>query len=148
MNTNEQVKLSGAFTVTLTDKDGVVKDVREVKNVVVTAGKNHLAAVLAESPAATTFMPYIAVGTGATGATASDTTLQTESFRKLGTKSSSTNVWQNTVILNAGEATGTITEAGIFSASSSGTMLARQTFTGVVKSASDLLTVTWQITFA
>lgn len=144
----ESLKATGHVFYTLVGADGNVKDRREVKNLVVTVGKNAVAAALAESPASTDFMPYIAIGSGTAGAVVGNTTLETELSRKLGAKSSTTNVWQNTVTFGAGEGTGTITEAGLFSASSGGTLLARQTFTGIPKSGTDLLVVTWQITFA
>ena len=42
--------------------------------------------------------------------------------------------------------TGAITEAGIFNASSSGTMLCRTVFSVVNKGASDSMTITWTVT--
>jgi len=91
----------------------------------------------------------LALGTGVTAASASDTALQTElSTRVAGTLTSSTNVWQNQGTFGAGVDTGAITEAGIFSASSAGTMLARQTFSVINKAAGDSLQVTWQVTLS
>lgn len=148
MKINGELKATGNVFYTLVDAAGNVKETREVKNLVVTVGKNAVASALAESPAVTDFMPYLAIGTGVTGAVAGNTTLQTEVSRKLGAKSSTTNVWQNTVTFGAGEGTGAITEAGIFSAAVAGTMLARQTFAAINKAATDLLIVTWQVTFA
>ena len=82
-------------------------------------------------------------------ASASDTTLQTElSTRVAGTLSSSTNVWQNQATFGPGVDTGAITEAGIFSASSAGTLFARQVFPVVNKAAGDSLQLTWQVTFS
>lgn len=136
----------GAFTVTLTDKDGNVKMVREVKNTVVTAGKAYLASFLAADPASGSFMAYIGIGDGSTGATAADTALESETAREEGSKSSSTNVLTNSVVFAAGVGTGDVSEAGLFSASSGGTMFARQTFASVPKSATDAITVSWQVT--
>ena len=42
--------------------------------------------------------------------------------------------------------TGAITEAGLFNASSSGTMLCRTVFSVVNKGASDAMTITWTVT--
>ncbi len=47
---------------------------------------------------------------------------------------------------SAGEGTGALTEAGIFNASSSGTMLCRTEFNVVNKGASDSMTITWTVT--
>ena len=46
----------------------------------------------------------------------------------------------------AGTGTGAITEAGIFNASSGGTMLCRTVFSVVNKGASDAMTITWTVT--
>lgn len=145
----ENMKLTGAFTLELRDEHGHLKDFRQVKNVVTTAGKTYLAAWLAAASQAGKFMSYIGLGTGTNAADAGDTTLQTElSTRTLGTLTSSTNVWQSAAVFGAGVDTGAVTEAGVFSASSSGTMLSRQTFPVINKGANDALTVTWQITLS
>ena len=49
-------------------------------------------------------------------------------------------------LLKAGDATGAVTEAGIFNAATSGTMLCRTTFDVINKGASDTMSVTWTIT--
>lgn len=149
MEAKDTVKLTGYIRMTLTDDKGLVKDTREVKNVIVTVGKNYLATWLTQATQADYFMRYIALGTGVTAATAADTALATETgTRVAGTLTSSTNVWTNTATFGAGVSTGAITEAGIFSASSGGTMLARQTFSVVNKAAGDSLQVVWQITIS
>lgn len=149
METKEQVKLSGHINFKLFDETGNLKDEKDIKNVVVTVGKSYLALWLTAATQSDPFMQYIALGTGTNAAVAGDTALQTElATRVAGTLSSTTNVWQNQAVFGAGVNTGAITEAGIFSASSSGTMLARQTFSAVNKGALDSLQVTWQITIA
>jgi len=50
------------------------------------------------------------------------------------------------LLFGAGEGTGSITEAGIFNASSSGTLLCRTVFSVVNKGASDSMTITWTVT--
>jgi hypothetical protein len=46
----------------------------------------------------------------------------------------------------AGTGTGAVTEAGIFNASSSGTMLCRTVFPVVNKQSGDSMTITWTVT--
>lgn len=146
---NELLKLTGRINFKLFDENGNIKDERDIKNVVVTAGKTFLTAWLAAATQADYFMRYLALGTGTNAATTADTTLQTElATRVAGTLSNSTNIWQNQATFGAGVNTGAITEAGIFSASSSGTMFARQVFAVINKAAGDSLQITWQITFA
>ena len=136
---NEDLTLKGKLKIALNDE--VVK---EVDNLVVTAGKNYVADRMKNN---STVMGYMTVGTGTTAAAASDTTLASESDRNALT---STTVTNNEVAYvgtwAAGDASVAITEAGLFSASSGGTMLARTVFSAVNKGASDSLTITWTIT--
>lgn len=139
----------GRFLVELFDQNGKRKDLRIVENVIVTVGKAFLANWLTAGAQSDYFMRYIGVGTGTNAASASDTGLQTElSTRSAGALTNTTNVWQNQATFGPGVDTGAITEAGIFSASSGGTMFARQTFAVVNKAAGDSLQITWQVTFS
>lgn len=149
MKNQEQLKATGYIRFDLFDENGKLKEHREIKNVVVTVGKNYLADWLTQPTQADYFMQYIALGTGTNAANASDTTLQTElSTRVAGTLTPSSNVWQNVASFGPGVNTGAITESGIFSDSTGGTMFARQTFAVINKAAGDSLQVTWQITFS
>ncbi len=145
----ETIKAKGRFLVELLDENLKRKDLRIVENVVVTVGKTYLANWLTAATQSGYFMQYIALGTGATAATAGDTALQTElTTRVAGTLTNTTNVWQNVASFGPGVDTGAITESGIFSASSGGTMLARQVFSVINKAAGDTLQITWQVTFS
>lgn len=146
---NDKVKMTGHFWVRLLDEQGSIKEEREVNNVVVTVGKTYLANWLTAATQSNYFMRYIALGTGTTPASASDTALETElSTRVAGTLSNASNVWQNVASFGPGVNTGAVTESGIFDLSSAGTMLARQVFPVVNKGAGDTLQVTWQITIS
>lgn len=127
--------------------DGILKETREVHNLVVTAGKNHIADQLSSSPGGAA-MGWMEVGTGATAAAAGDTALQTALDRNaLTSRTDATNVVTYVGDWAAGDATNSaISEAGIFNASSGGTMLARATFTAINKGASDTLKITWTVT--
>jgi hypothetical protein len=145
----DEKQLKGHITVRVFDEHGALKDFRDLDNVIVTVGKTYMAAWLAAASQAGMFMQYIGLGTGTNAASASDTDLQTAlSTRVAGALTSSTNVWQNQATFGPGVDTGAITEAGLFSASSGGTMLARQVFPVVNKGASDSLQLTWQITLS
>ena len=96
-------------------------------------------------------MTHMAVGTGTTAVAAGDTTLETETDRNALSVSGgapSTNTVVHTAVWNAGDGTGALTEAGLFSASSGGTMNARTVFSAVNKGASDVLTITWTVTIS
>ena len=138
---NENFKVTGQVTI---QKNGEV--VRDIPNTIVTAGKNDIASLIT---GAGSVMTHMAVGTGTNAVAAGDTTLQTETDRNaLSTSggSPSTNTVTYVAGWNAGDGPGSLTEAGLCSASSSGTMLARTVFSAVNKGASDVLTITWTIT--
>ena len=143
------IQLKGHINIKLFDENSQLKQEIDKDNVVVTVGKNYLAAWLAAASQAGPFMQYIALGTGTTPANSSDTTLETElTTRVAGTISNSTNVWQNQATFGPGVNTGAITESGLFSDSSGGTLLARQVFAVVNKAAGDTIVFTWQITLS
>lgn len=146
---NEEAKLKGHINLKLYDENGNLKSEVDKDNVIVTAGKNFTATWLAAGSQADPYMNYLALGTGSTGAVSGDTTLETEiGTRVAGSLSSSTNVWTNQATFGPGVSTGAITEAGIFSASSGGTMLARQTFAVQNKLAGDTVVFTWNVTLS
>lgn len=138
---NDDLKLTGAVSIAL---NGEV--VKEIPNLVVTAGKEWVADRMND---ANTVITHMAIGTGSTTADATDTTLDTELDRNTLT---STTVTNNAIAYvcswAAGDGTGAIIEAGLFDASSGGDMLARTVFSsGVVnKGANDSMTITWTIT--
>lgn len=103
------------------------------------------------TPAAFT---YIAVGTGTNAFAATDVALQTESStsglsRAAGTVSLVTTTITNDTaqVLKSFSVTGTVavTESGLFNASSSVTLLCRQTFSAINVVNGDTLQVTWKI---
>ena len=145
----ELMKITGKVRIELFDEKGNKKDERYNSNLVVTAGKNYLAAWLIAATQSNYFMRYVALGEGTNPAAIGDTTLQSPlATRVAGALTSSLNVWQNIASFGPGVDTGAITEAGLFSASTSGTLFARQVFSVINKAAGDTLAITWQITLS
>lgn len=137
----------GYATITLRGPDGKIKD--RSSNIVVTVGKYHIAAELAD-PGGQNSMSHMEIGTGTTPQDVADTTLETPLSRlPFDSKTQGTGTEANRVIYTTawapGVGTGIITEAGMFNASSGGTMMARTTFGAKDKGASDSLTITWTI---
>jgi len=143
----DKTKVKGRLNVVLTDKDGNVKDSREVNNLVVDAGLDYIASRMKDTT--DTAMSHMAVGAGTTAAAAGDTALGSELGR---VSLTSTTVTSNAVAyvatFGAGTGTGAVTEAGILNAGSGGTLLCRTVFDVVNKSADDTLSVTWTITIS
>lgn len=141
----DSIKLTGELRITVTNPEGNVKHETVIPNLVVTAGKNLIASRLKDTTDGA--MSHMAIGTGTTAAAAGDTTLGTEAGRVALT---STTVTNNAVAyvatFGAGTGTGAITEAGLFNASSAGTMLCRTVFSVINKGAADTLGITWTVT--
>jgi len=151
MNTIEQLKAAGKLSIVLKDEKGAVKETREIKNLVVNTGLAHITSRLLGT--SSNVMSHMALGAGTTAATAGDTALESQlGSRKALTSSTQSGTNNESIVyvatFSAGEATGAVTEAGIFNASTSGTMLCRTVFSVVNKAAGDTLQVTWTVTFS
>jgi len=147
----ENLKLSGQLNIVLKDKAGNVKDTREVKNLVVNTGLAFIINRMTGTSKAV--MSHMALGSGTTAAAASQTDLVTLLGSREALDSTTISGTNNEKVVyvssfEAGDATGAVTEAGIFNASSSGDMLCRTVFAVVNKAADDAMSVTWTITLA
>lgn len=147
----ENLKLSGQLNIVLKDKAGNVKDTREVKNLVVNTGLAFIINRMTGTSKAV--MSHMALGSGTTAAAASQTDLVTLLGSREVLDSTTISGTNNEKVVyvssfEAGDATGAVTEAGIFNASSSGDMLCRTVFAVVNKAADDAMSVTWTITLA
>ena len=136
---NDNFKMVGKLSIA---KNGEI--VREIDNVVVTTGKAWVAQRMNN---ANTVMSHQAIGTGTNAAIVANTSLQTELVRVALTSATVTSTAIAYVATYAaGTGTGAITEAGMFNASSGGTMLCRTKFSVINKGADDSMTITWTIT--
>lgn len=140
----DTIKITGDVTIKLFNQDGSLKDTREIKNLVVTTGKEYIAGRMTGTATA---MSHMAAGAGTTAAAAGDTALQSELGRVALTSGSTTGAVTTYVAsFPAGTATGAVTEAGVLNASSGGTLLCRTVFAVVNKGADDAMSITWAIT--
>ena len=137
---NDDLKLTGKLTIAINGET-----VKEVPNLVVTAGKGYVASRMKDTSA--TAMSHMAIGSGNTAAAAGNTALESELAR---TGLTSTTVSGADIVyvdtFAAGTGTGAVKEAAILNASSGGTMLCRTVFSVVNKGASDAMTITWTVT--
>ena len=146
---NETFKVTGQVAIKLYDKNGKLKDSRDVNNLVVTAGKGFISGRMIT--ASVPIMSHMALGSGTTAPAAGDTALESilgvRELLDTGT-SPAAGVVLYTSSFEVGEATGAVTEAGVFNGASGGTMLCRTTFPTINKSATDTLSITWTITIS
>ena len=140
----DTLKLKGELHVVLTRQDGA-KEEFDFKNLVVDTGLNFIVSRMKDTT--DTAMSHMAIGSGTTAAAAADTALGNQLGR---VSLTSTTVTDNTVTyvasFPAGTGTGAVTEAGLFNASSAGTMLCRTVFPVVNKQDGDSMTITWTVT--
>jgi hypothetical protein len=147
INTDE-LKVTGSVNVVVHDESGKQKENYTIPNLVVNTGLAYIASRMKDDTA--TAMTHMAVGTDTTATAAGNTALGTQ----LGSRVSltSTTVTSNSTAyvatFGAGVGTGALTEAGIFNASTSGTMLCRTVFAVINKGALDTMTITWTITIS
>lgn len=143
---NENLKLRGDVALVLKDKNGNVKEERKIENLIVSAGLEFICSRMAGTSAGV--MSHMALGSGSTAAAAGQTDLGSilGSREALDSSTASSNTITYVSAFEAGDATGAVTEAGIFNAASSGTMLCRTVFSVVNKEADDTMSVTWTIT--
>jgi len=141
-----QISLSGNVKIQLFDVNSN-KLIREIerKNLVVTSGRNLIRDLINE--ASVTGVTHLAVGTGTTAVSAGDASLVTEQFRNTLTKrtpSSGSVTWS--YYLSSTQANGNdLTEAGLFNASSGGTMFARVTHAAITKTSSIAVMYSWTL---
>jgi hypothetical protein len=151
MNTLESLKVKGRLSIVLRDKDGNIKDERDVDNLVVTSGLAFIASRMVGTASAT--MTHMALGSGTTAAAAAQTDLITilgsrEALDSTSITGANSTSVQYVASFEAGKSTGAVTEAGIFNAATAGSMLCRTVFPVVNKGVDDAMTVTWTVTLS
>lgn len=142
---NSDLKITGELEVTLLDEFGNIKHQDTYKNLVVTVGKNFIASRMKDATA--TAMTHMGIGSGTTAADVGQTALVTQISNRIALASTTVTNHQvaYAATFGAGVSSGAITEAGIFNASTAGTMLSRTVFNVVNKGASDILNINWTI---
>ena len=145
---DEEIKARGNLEIVLRDKTGKVKKKKKYKNLVVTTGLGFIASRMKDANAGA--MSHIGLGSGTTAAAAGQTDLVSilGSREAIAASVVSASAITYSAVFEAGDATGAVTEAGIFNASSSGTMLCRTVFSVINKAATDTMSVTWSITLS
>ena len=138
----------GRVVIYVYHDDGRVDHI-PIDNIVVNGGRDRFAALVAQ--VSTVFPSHIAIGTGTTAATVTDTAMETEVDRNvIGTTTSSAGVVTFKAFFSKTEANGnTISEVGLFDQASGGTMICHSILGATVaKDATISLSIIWTLTFA
>ena len=150
----EAIKLKGRLHIAVWNDDGTLADEQIVDNLIVTVGKAAIANQLtAGSPSPDPLLVnYVALGTGTNAPAAGDTTLQTETYRKVTASANNvSNVASITGFFTAAETSGTFREAGLFIAGTAsdntGTLLSRVAI-NIAKTTAQTMTISWSITIS
>ena len=141
------LKIKGNLNIVVYDENNNLKDERQIDNLVVAVGKTYIASRMEAN--LFPIMSHMALGGGNVAPTTSDTTLSGEIDRVvLDSTSRSSNVLTYTCTFPAGNATGTLAEAGIFNnpGANLGTLLCRTNFNEINKGAGDVVVITWNVT--
>jgi hypothetical protein len=146
MNQAENIQMRGDVVIeTFDEATGVVKERREIKNLVVTAGKTFIASRMVGTASAV--MSHMGIGSSSTAPANGDTALGSQLGRvALSALSATGAVVTHAATFPAGTGTGAVVEAGIFNAASAGTMQCRTVFPVVNKGADDAMQITWTVT--
>lgn len=148
MFNQENLAMKGELTIDRYDITGHLVEKRKIPNLVVTAGK----ALMISRLLGTTdsVMTHMGVGTGVTSPVVGNTALETALGARIALTSATQTSNSVTYVgtFGAGVSTGAITEAGIFNALTSGTMLCRTVFPVVNKAAGDSIVITWNVTIS
>ena len=145
----EGMNIKGAITLLLAKASGEVEVVHK-ENIIVNGGFDFVADAIGNASSRPGVMGWIALGTGTTAAAATQIALVTEIKRNAATyaHTTGTKVFTFTSSYPAGDATGAITEAGVFNAASAGSMFDRVVFPVVNKGADDSLTAVFTFTMS
>lgn len=145
----DKMNVTGKVTLKHIDAAGNTISENTVKNLVVDAGLAYIAGRMKETGRPDQ-MSHMALGASSQTPAAGDTALVSQLSTRVSLTTAGGTVSGNTVTYTAsfpaGQSTGAVVEAGIFNASTSGTLLCRTTFPVINKQAGDSLVVTWVVT--
>jgi len=139
----EQLGFKINLTAHLYDSNGQMKETREVKNAVTSAGLAGIMDQLVASPSLGK-ATHMGIGTGSPSGSALGTEVGTRDAFDSKTRSGA--VVTHVSTFAAGNGTGAITEAGVFDASTTGNMWMSASFSVINKAAGDSLVITWTLT--
>lgn len=143
------VGVAGTLRMKVYDRSGDCVSF-EYKNLITSWGLTQLATALTGTPM-TPDVEFIAIGTGTTEETVTDSGLGSETFRQAAVVTQLTGDNANKVTFYAlwgeGVIDGIVSEAGLFNDASAGDMFNRKTFPQVTVGPTNTFEVTWTVAF-
>ena len=148
MDFNLQLKLKGDLSIKKYSEDNRLIQQIDVPNLIVTAGRQHIASrIIGYVGSSASVMTHMGVGISGTLPVIGNTALNSQIARvALDSTPTRTNaIITYSATFGLGVAVGSIVEAGIFNASTGGTMLCHTVFPVVNKDTNETVTITWNI---
>lgn len=155
---NENITIKGFYKIDHFDRYGNLLETVTTPNTIMITGKQEVACLMGtDITSGHTAFDYIAVGTGTTAATNTQTALITETTDSgltraagTGTNITTTDAYDTFQLLKSFSVTGTVavTEAAVLNAAADGVMLCRQTFSAINVVNGDTLQITWKLKVA
>jgi len=144
-NIIENLKVRGDLNIKLYDAQGNIKEDIDHTNLVVSSGIAFIISRMGGTSKGV--MSHMALGAGTTAAATNQTDLVSLLGSRVALDSATINAANMTYVstFGAGVATGAVTEAGIFNASSGSDMLCRTVFPVVNKQSGDTMVITWVV---
>lgn len=140
---SKNIKMVGELSIKKYSEDNRLIQELNVPNLVVTTGKEYIASRMIGTSSAV--MSHMGIGTSGTIPVVGNTTLTQVARVALDSATVTNAIVTYTATFGPGVGTGSIVEAGIFNASSGGTMLCRTVFPVVNKDSNETIVITWNI---
>jgi hypothetical protein len=141
---SRNLKIKGELSIKKYSDDNRLIQELNVSNLIVTAGKQYIASRMIGT--SSNVMSHMAIGTSGTTPVVGNVTLNSEIARvALATPTVSDTIVTYSATFGPGVGTGSVVEAGILNASSSGTLLCHTVFPVVNKDANETIVITWNI---
>ena len=149
MRNKEYLNTKGSLEIILKKANGSVSLTRK-DNLILNVGFDFICNAIGMGAGRPSAMSHIAVGTGGEEVVATQNSLVTELARKAATytHATGTKVMIFTAYFGAGEATGSIKEAGVCNAATAGIFIDRVAFAEINKAVDDELTVNFTFTLS
>ena len=149
MNLNSQLILKGNLSIKKYSKDNNLVQQLDVPNLIVNVGKQYIASkIVGYTGSSSNVMSHMGVGSSASTPAAGNTNLNAAIVGgriALDSSTVSGTIVTYSATFGPGVGTGSVVEAGIFNASSAGTMLCHTVFPVVNKDANETIVITWNI---